>query len=96
MSEADGGPPPLVGDTGEKAGKAGSGRPRALRCWQCKRNRLVHHEGIRLELTGRTEQRRVRGVPRDEPLRIEYACLDCGHMGWSTHTEAKDLPERPS
>jgi hypothetical protein len=29
--------------------------------------------------------------PRMAPIRVEYRCLDCGHVGWSAH---KDIVRR--
>jgi predicted RNA-binding Zn-ribbon protein involved in translation (DUF1610 family) len=76
----------------------GTGYPNWLRCWACRRaaSRYIHGEGLRgnlLVATGRTKPMRHRGC-RQTNRKIEYRCLDCGHVGWTQHIDAERLMKR--
>lgn len=79
----------------------GTGSPLHFGCSKCRQgwNRL-YHEGVfkypgtasRVQLTGRMRQKNL-GSPgryiyaRNGAIAREYKCLDCGHVGWSTHSD---------
>lgn len=76
---------------------AGTGYPLVLRCAKCKVLRdyrsFAHedtHKGMNLEATGRSKPMKNRGY-RQSKLKIEYRCRDCGHVGWSQHSDAEAL-----
>lgn len=69
---------------------AGPGSPVFFRCTKCRSTlNPDKSKGWRVELTGRTRQRPPRGVlgSRNSWVAREYRCLDCGHVGWSTHND---------
>jgi len=97
-------------------GSTGTGRPVHFRCARCRK--LGGHGsryGFEYEATGRVRQltgaQRSCGGRRVAHVRYEYRCLECGHTGWSRHTDverkwlskaevarrvtANDLKERP-
>lgn len=81
---------------------AGAGFPLTLRCAMCKKRRgysLRRDEssniGTNLVATGKTKPvkrdgHHTHGI-RQANQRIEYRCTDCGHIGWSRHTDAERL-----
>lgn len=78
---------------------AGTGHPLTLRCTRCKRYRdykdpAQRDKGCHLEATGRTRPRERLGGARTTNRKIEYRCLDCGHVGWTIHVWAERLFER--
>lgn len=48
----------------------------------------------RVELTGRKRETRILESQRSDTHTREYRCLDCGHVGWSRHTDLKYKEER--
>lgn len=72
---------------------SGTGCPLILRCSKCKKHRdWRRNEYPRLEATGRTKVRgKVRCPSRKADVKVEYRCLDCGHVGWSNHSDAGRL-----
>lgn len=48
----------------------------------------------RVELTGRKKRVRVLEPSRSDMYAREYKCLDCGHVGWSRHTDLQHKEER--
>jgi len=81
----------------------GTGYPYHLQCGRCKRSlHSVFHDavhfrrGYRLVATGRTKPLKTahRGI-RCTDRRIEYRCLDCGHVGWSKHIATETLAGAP-
>jgi len=84
---------------------AGAGFPLTLRCAMCKKRRgysLARDQnsniGTNLVATGKTEPVKRDGHHthgmRQANQRIEYRCTDCGHIGWSRHTDAERLLKR--
>jgi len=80
---------------------AGTGQPIALRCSQCRQRRgryfpmMPANHGFNLIATGRVRPARHRGI-RQTHRRIQYRCLDCGHVGWTQHSDAERLKGVPS
>ena len=73
---------------------AGTGYPLTLRCAKCKAGRSGYRRhGTHLEATGRTRPTLHQGY-RQTDRRVEYHCLDCGHVGWSQHSDAERLLRR--
>jgi len=81
-------------------GSTGTGYPFTFRCAKCKRLRdwqRPEHEdkGCNVEATGRTRPlaaaQQGYGHRRALQYRVEYRCLDCGHIGWSRHVHMKNL-----
>lgn len=80
----------------------GTGSPLTFRCAKCKvgRDWRNHdHAGENVEATGRVKRLPPRrwGVSRGMrhvPYLVEYRCLDCEHVGWSSHDTMKDLLRR--
>jgi hypothetical protein len=74
---------------------AGAGHPLTLRCARCKvgRDWRAHEaKGINLEATGHVRPgRKPRGPMRSLGYAVQYRCRDCGHVGWSQHTDAERL-----
>lgn len=74
----------------------GTGWPLTLRCTKCKRGRDWRNstdDGTYLIRTGRTKpyrggNRGARGLGTFH----EYACITCGHIGWSRHSEIARKP----
>lgn len=79
---------------------AGTGYPLTLRCAKCKRGRDYRRlsemcVGTNLEATGRTRPKpQGRGAYRSASQFVQYRCRDCGHVGWSTHSDAERLLRR--
>ena len=74
---------------------AGTGYPLTLRCAKCKVLRdATGRSADNLEATGRTRDlrpsERHHGY-RQTGRKIEYRCRDCGHVGWSQHSDAERL-----
>ncbi len=75
----------------------GTGRPLSFRCTMCRRADDYRHKSRkgwrdRVKLTGRKR----RCPPgdygnRNSEFRREYLCDDCGHVGWSRHTDLEAL-----
>jgi hypothetical protein len=72
----------------------GAGSPLTLRCTKCKRLRDWRHDtsyrDMRLRPTGKFRKRhkytlRIRSIPW--PWQAQYECLNCGHLGWTTHLD---------
>lgn len=80
---------------GDGRGKAiGTGHPLTLRCAKCKaRPNCRAARSVKLEATGQTKPRAKwsQGGVRQAQQFIEYRCLDCGHIGWSGHSDAERL-----
>jgi len=78
---------------------AGTGYPLTFRCakckvgWEYKLGSLARRDGTRCIATGRTKPKRTRGYRQTDRL-VEYRCLDCGHIGWSQHSQMERLLER--
>lgn len=78
----------------------GSGYPNTLRCTKCKTGsdwkRRPSGLGTDLVRTGRTKplakSQQGYGNRRALQERVEYRCLDCGHVGW---TRMKDVLDKP-
>jgi hypothetical protein len=72
---------------------AGTGYPLTFRCAKCKvgRNwrsffRFDTERGRNYRLTGRTRSAKRIGY-RQADIKMEYECLDCGHIGWTQHID---------
>jgi len=73
----------------------GVGVPLAFQCWKCRRQKgyrepvdeLSEGRVSRVRLTGKTRPVAFVATECDRSgvLEREYACLDCGHVGWSRH-----------
>jgi len=77
----------------------GTGCPITFRCAKC---RMTCNRSIddvcrdrpgprgwvdRVTLTGRSRPYKLRSGPRRmQPIAVEYVCRDCGHTGWSAHS----------
>ena len=84
---------------------SGAGFPLTLRCYACKRKYSYslslgrrRDTGTHLESTGRTRRGRyprghIHGI-RQTDRQIEYRCLDCGHIGWTQHSDGEALLSR--
>lgn len=77
---------------------AGTGHPLTLRCAKCRLGRdwRRHSDrGTRLEATGKWKRICALEYPiahlRLTWRRIQYRCLDCGHIGWTRHVDAEGL-----
>lgn len=82
---------------------AGAGSPCYFQCWACRKKKPYHYEDdprawrngakTRVRLTGRTRAHYTkRGSAlggRNDHVSREYECLDCGHVGWSSHIDLK-------
>lgn len=71
---------------------AGTGCPLTLKCAKCRLSRnwsRNFREG--LVATGRTRAVSRRSI-RQTTRKVEYRCLDCGHVGWTQHIDAERLP----
>jgi len=74
---------------------AGTGHPLTFRCAKCKAGGLAYDWdgrwvglrdiGTRWETTGRIKNGGAYGC-RMSGKKVEYRCLDCGHVGWSSHS----------
>lgn len=77
---------------------SGTGTPLWFQCSECRiacrkwrgRHGRPYRRGQRdrVELTGRrrpVNDGNARG--RSANVRVEYRCLDCGHVGWTRHTD---------
>ena len=71
------------------ASNAGTGRPLWFRCAMCRRSRVAIRlgRGTNVILTGRTRSAGGNTGIRNSRLAREYRCCDCGHVGWSRHTD---------
>ncbi len=47
--------------------------------------------GFDLKATGRTRARTRTGGMRTTKRKIEYKCGDCGHVGWTIHSDAERI-----
>lgn len=71
----------------------GTGTPQWFRCWNCRRtDDWRNHDDRgwinRVKLTGLTrENRNHRRTQRTSGLERQYECMDCGHVGWSSHVD---------
>jgi predicted RNA-binding Zn-ribbon protein involved in translation (DUF1610 family) len=77
-----------------------TGRPRTLRCARCKKGANTWNArqwdyrpraGTNLVRTGKTKRR----SSISKHLSYQYACLNCGHVGWTWHESAPRLPLLP-
>jgi len=78
---------------------AGTGYPLTLRCAKCKTARhwwyrWSYTRGLNLEATGKTRPAKRRNARRQTDRKIQYRCLDCGHVGWTQHIDAERLLRR--
>lgn len=76
----------------------GTGQPHFLKCSKCRstlRNKRSTRNGTNLVATGKTSDVYGRaastGGSRVMRMRVQYRCLDCGHIGWSRHVDAGRL-----
>jgi hypothetical protein len=69
---------------------AGTGHPITLRCSKCRQQRIDRSRGYDLTATGRSKSMPTRGV-RQMLRKIEYRCRSCGHVGWTTHSDAERI-----
>jgi len=85
----------------------GTGRPLSFQCWACRRRKgpvrwPLHRwaknqtAGLmgRVKLTGRTRPAGGNQGCRNSSLSREYVCQDCGHVGWSRHTDLEVIERR--
>lgn len=77
---------------------AGTGYPIFFKCPKCVRRagwRNEGNHGFKYEVTGKvrplTSAQQGHGNPRAVYYRVQFKCLECGHVGWSRH---KDLARR--
>lgn len=75
---------------------SGTGWPLTLRCAKCKAGRDWRNDtdtGTYLLRTGRTKSYRGGNKGARGMLTFyEYACITCGHVGWSRHKSMLDKP----
>lgn len=65
----------------------GTGRPMWFRCSRCRSSRR-DGRGTRVTLTGREKPAPIGSARgRNSATLREYRCDDCGHVGWSRHTD---------
>ncbi len=67
---------------------AGTGQPLTLKCAKCKTNSW--RDACRLEATGRFRPMPHKAI-RQTWRKVEYRCLECGHVGWTQHYMAEML-----
>jgi len=80
---------------------AGPGEPVVFQCQKCRRGNTRYtvvdagHTG-RVTLTGRKRARYGGGIQvgRHGHIAREYKCNDCGHVGWSRHTDLERVERR--
>ena len=79
---------------------SGAGSPIFFRCTRCKKysTRTSAKRGMNYEATGNvrpapTRKHHARGI-RSANHSYEYRCLDCGHVGWSTHNDVERAHKR--
>ena len=67
----------------------GTGRPLTFRCSICRRNKVhaAHGYANRIQLTGKKKSSPTNCGCRNDEWAREYICTDCGHRGWSRHTD---------
>lgn len=78
----------------------GSGYPNTLRCTKCKTGsdwkKRPTGLGTRLVRTGRVKplakSQEGYGNARAIHERVEYRCLDCGHVGWTRMSDIMGYP----
>jgi len=84
-------------------GGFGTGYPNVFRCTHCKvmfRSRMRHRraegDGTNVVRTGRTKpllsSQKGRCHSRALLHRVEYQCLDCGHIGWTRNADIEGKP----
>ena len=75
---------------------AGTGQPYAFKCANCSRHWWrgsigTTQHGREYKATGKIRPlasgQRGGGGSRMVPFRIQYQCLECGHIGWSRHKD---------
>lgn len=81
---------------------AGPGSPLYFRCTRCKtlRPRNAPQRGMNYVATGNVRpashnKNHARGI-RSTSHAYEYRCLDCQHVGWSTHADVEKKHKRLS
>ncbi len=78
---------------------SGTGQPIQFQCSACRRSRnqrlAGHGRFDRVTLTGKKRHRRRWTGQRvlANGLRVQYLCSDCGHVGWSSHSDLRSLVE---
>ena len=72
---------------------AGTGYPLTLRCAKCKAGRNRYRRGTNIVATGLYRWVEHRGY-RQTNRKVQYHCLDCGHVGWSQHSDTERLLNR--
>ena len=76
------------------------GQPIRFQCSKCRLSRgpklAGHGRFDRVVLTGKQRHRkRYTGLRiLGGGLRVQYQCLDCGHVGWSSHSDLRWLIDR--
>jgi len=86
-------------------GGFGTGYPNLFRCTRCKvmfRSRLRHgyskRDGTNVVRTGRIKpllaSQKGRCHSRALLHRVEYECLDCGHVGWTRNADVEGRPAK--
>lgn len=76
----------------------GVGNPLTFCCWNCRRNNRKFENPIpdgridQVLIIGKTRKNhallgREASSPRMRKIRVQYRCLDCGHVGWSAHVD---------
>ena len=83
-------------------GSTGTGQPITFKCPKCIRLmgwRDTGRRGFKYEATGKvrplTSDQRGRGGSRLVHFRVQFICLECGHVGWSRHKDvARELKAR--
>lgn len=76
----------------------GTGQPIYFKCSKCRSQLRFRHStrcGRNLVATGKTSKvsgyAARNGGHRVMQMRVQYRCLDCGHVGWSRHVGAGAL-----
>lgn len=79
----------------------GTGSPIWFVCSVCRGKRDPYHRFTfdsgridRVRLTGRIKKHDPNGARgcRNDLFKREYLCLDCNHIGWSSHRDLAHLP----
>lgn len=68
----------------------GTGQPNYFRCSKCRLTVRGPRHGWDVTLTGRRRAHRGKRGARITGIDREYACNDCGHVGWSAHIDLCD------
>ena len=74
----------------------GTGYPLTFRCTECKKGDWRRSSrGTNYEVITQVEsEKHGQLVRQDRQFKYFYKCLDCGHTGWTRHTDAAQVWKR--